>query len=176
MSVRRRSGFVVPLVFAGATAISIVLLACLSTDPAPEGADTSPPPLQAVDVFPAFETIEDMDVSLGDGPEGGALFDAGNMGDCSGFVAKSIPASSCGTCEGEGMSAYALCDGLLYSTCSCDLPPGYVLIDGGADSDGSNDAAMNNDAPEGAAMNDATPQDATADVTTTLDGASETAD
>jgi hypothetical protein len=160
MSVRRRSGFVVPLVFAGSAAISIVLLACLSTsDPAPEGAETSPPPVQVPDVFPTFETSEDVGESLGDGPEGGPLFEAGNMGKCSGFVAKSIPASACGTCEGAG--AYALCDGLLYSTCSCDLPPGYVLVDAGADNDGATDAP---------------PQDAAPEVTTTLEGASETSD
>jgi hypothetical protein len=58
----------------------------------------------------------------GDGP----LFDTGDLGDCSGNVARRV--FPCGSCKGDG---YALCNGLTYSTCSCDLPPGYTLLDAG---------------------------------------------
>jgi len=80
-----------------------------------------------------------------DGPGDGPLFDVGNLGDCSGEVAMEIPASKCGSCTGS--VAYALCSGLVYSTCSCDLPPGYVLVDGGLESKdaGAKDATMDGD-------------------------------
>jgi hypothetical protein len=65
------------------------------------------------------------------GPADGPLFDAGDLGACSGETAKKIPAQDCGDCK--GMVAYALCEGITYSTCSCDLPPGYTLVDAGGD-------------------------------------------
>jgi hypothetical protein len=71
------------------------------------------------------------------GSPDGPLFDVGDLGDCSGNVARKL--SSCGSCPG---AAYALCNGLTYSTCSCDLPPGYVLSDAGMLEGGAN--------PEGA--------------------------
>ena len=73
------------------------------------------------------------------------MFDVGNLGDCSGEVAKEIPGIKCGSCA--GIVAYALCSGLVYSTCSCGLPPGYVLVDGGLESEdaGAKDATMDGD-------------------------------
>jgi hypothetical protein len=65
-----------------------------------------------------------------DSPVDAPLFDVGDRGDCSGEVAERVPASECGSCDGR--YAYLLCDGLFYSVCSCDLPPGYSLVDGGA--------------------------------------------
>lgn len=57
-----------------------------------------------------------------------ALFEAAS-GDCVGAVAEAIPSSQCGSCTGP--VAFALCDGVLYSECSCTLPPGYTLLDAG---------------------------------------------
>jgi hypothetical protein len=74
-------------------------------------------------------------------PSDGPLFDVGDLGDCSGTVAKPIPASDCGLCSDDGaVVAYALCEGLFFSTCSCSLPPGYVLIGDGGPDDGPLDA------------------------------------
>jgi hypothetical protein len=100
---------------------------------------------------------------LGDGP----LFDVGDLGDCSGAIAKEIPASECGHCDGA--HAYALCQGLFYSDCSCVLPPGYVLVDGGVLDGGPRDATT----MDGTAM-DATTKDAAAKEGSPLEGAAET--
>jgi hypothetical protein len=62
------------------------------------------------------------------GPVDGPLFDVGDRGDCTGQVAKEVPAADCGDCSGHESFAYELCDGMYFSSCSCDLPPGYTLI------------------------------------------------
>jgi hypothetical protein len=72
--------------------------------------------------------------SFDDGGDGAnvaeaALFDVGDLGDCSGTTATKIAASECHRCKGA--VAYALCNGMSFSSCSCVLPPGYVLVDGG---------------------------------------------
>jgi len=77
-----------------------------------------------------------------DGPDAGAgsgpLFLVPDLGDCSGETAKTIPGLECGTCGQR--SAYALCEELVFSRCACDLPPGYVLVDGGPPDARSQDA------------------------------------
>jgi hypothetical protein len=57
-----------------------------------------------------------------------ALIDGGDLGTCSGYQAKVIPASMCPnqTCCGE--SAFALCLGTSYSDCACTLLDGYKLV------------------------------------------------
>lgn len=85
----------------------------------------------------------------------GPLFSVGDLGDCSGEVAMMIQASECGTCTG---GAYALCDGLIYSMCSCDLPPGYTLSEGGATDGGATDAATDE-----TGLQDAVAEDVSAD-------------
>jgi hypothetical protein len=122
--------------------------------------------------FPSIPST--LDSGEGDGP----LFDVGDLGDCSGEVAEPIPASTCGHCG--GLYAYALCEGLFYSTCSCDLPPGYVLVDGGdldgGSSDATEDAAEDGGSAEDAASVDADATDAAADDARTPDGGGEAAD
>jgi hypothetical protein len=83
------------------------------------------------------------DDGAGDGPGDGPLFDAGDQGHCAGEVAVPIPAADCGSCASRPHSkatAYLLCDGLFYSTCSCDLPPGYTVVEAGTKDSGVMDA------------------------------------
>jgi hypothetical protein len=95
--------------------------------------------------------------AAGDGP----FFDVGDRGDCSGQVAERVLASECDSCPKP--YAYFLCDGLFFSTCSCELPPGYDLIDGGRLDAGTKDATKETDAPKDVAK-DVT-HDAAKDVT-----------
>jgi hypothetical protein len=80
--------------------------------------------------------------AAGDGP----FFDVGDRGDCSGQVAEQVRASECDSCPEP--HAYFLCDGLFFSTCSCELPPGYDLIDSGRPDAGKKDATKETDAPK----------------------------
>jgi hypothetical protein len=97
------------------------------------------------------------------GAADGPLFDVGDQGDCSGLVAQRVPASDCATCPGA--YAYLLCDGLFFTTCSCELPPGYEQEDTGAPSkdaagpDTSNGRDSGKDATR-EATTDAAPRDA----------------
>lgn len=103
--------------------------------------------------------------SVEDGLPDGPLWDVGNLGDCTGEVAEMT--SQCVECDGP---AYALCNGVFYSTCSCDLPPGYVLVRGGDGDGGSKDAAAET-APTDATTNESETKDATD--ATTKDGGGE---
>jgi hypothetical protein len=58
----------------------------------------------------------------------GALEDTGNLGNCSALTAREIPPMDCHGC---GDAAYALCEGVFFSSCTCSLPPGYTLVDAG---------------------------------------------
>jgi hypothetical protein len=97
----------------------------------------------------------------GDGDDGGPdpgdgpFFDVGDLGDCSGSVAKEIPAYDCPLCSGT--VAYALCGGLYYSACSCSLPPGYVLLDGGLLFDASKDVTPKDATVMDSPVKEATP-------------------
>jgi hypothetical protein len=51
--------------------------------------------------------------------------------DCSGEVAFAISAADCPK-DCKGKVAYVLCEGVCYSACACDLPPGFSLVDGGS--------------------------------------------
>jgi hypothetical protein len=106
--------------------------------PAPDGGTDAP-----LDVGEDFSLI-DVGPSSGGDLLDSPLFDVGDLGDCSGEIAKQISTSECPMCHGR--HAYALCDGMFYSTCTCKLPPGYRLLDAGAteggySKDASTDAA-----------------------------------
>ncbi len=77
-------------------------------------------------------------------------FDGSSLGSCSGLVAEKIPARDCQGC-GSGV-AFALCEGVSFSTCSCTLPPGYTVLPGGPETgtDAPNDGTPEGgDAPDG---------------------------
>ena len=64
------------------------------------------------------------------------------LGPCEGFLAKPIPASACKTVPDSGLdpctgtTAYALCNGMTYNVCTCDLPGDYFPDGGTVDSGG----------------------------------------
>jgi hypothetical protein len=100
----------------------------------------------------------------GIGVRDATLFDVGDLGDCSGQTAVKVRASECGSCSGK--LAYLLCNGLFFSSCSCDLPPGYTLVDGGWVLEaGSSDAAPSDTASEPASPEDAAATDGGRDAT-----------
>lgn len=92
------------------------------------------------------ESGECIDDAMTDGP----LFDTGDLGDCSGMVAQRV--YPCGACKGDG---YALCDGLTFSRCSCELPPGYTLLDAGVLDGGPVTQDAGFDADNGSIVEDA---------------------
>ena len=56
------------------------------------------------------------------------LIDGGDLGRCSGQVAKEIPASSCPKVTCCSKTAFALCLGSSYSDCSCALIAPFTLV------------------------------------------------
>jgi hypothetical protein len=96
-----------------------------------------------------------------DSGKSGSLWNVGNQGHCMGEVAQAIPSTACGACARSAdatMTAFLLCDGLLYTECSCSLPPGYTLVDAGLFDAGPLDAVTFDDV-----MDDVRQQDATTD-------------
>jgi hypothetical protein len=91
--------------------------------------------------------------AFADGEVDGPLFDVGDLGTCTGTIAKEIPAPDCEHCFGD--YAYALCEGVSYATCSCTLPPGYTFVEAGAEHKGSKDAAPSDSASSDSAAMDA---------------------
>jgi len=50
---------------------------------------------------------------------------------CSGKIVASLPAQDCPAQACSGPTAYAVCNGEVWSRCACSVPPGYSLVDAG---------------------------------------------
>jgi hypothetical protein len=81
---------------------------------------------------------------------------------CSAQVAFEIPAADCLQQSCKGPAAYAVCQGGCYTVCTCTLPSGYTLEDGGfvIGDGGEEDAPGSKEAGPGT---DAGPKDAGAE-------------